>query len=49
MRIGQVAEATGVSTKALRFYESEGLLDELDPQGCPGDGVKRVQSLRPVG
>lgn len=28
MRIGQVAEATGVSTKALRFYEREGLLDE---------------------
>jgi DNA-binding transcriptional MerR regulator len=30
MRIGEVAEATGVSTKALRFYESEGLVAEPD-------------------
>lgn len=30
MRIGQVAEATGVSTKALRFYEREGLLAETE-------------------
>lgn len=28
MRIGQVAERTGVSTKALRFYEEQGLLPE---------------------
>lgn len=28
MRIGEVAQATGVSTKALRFYEAEGLLSE---------------------
>lgn len=26
MRIGEVASATGVSTKTLRFYEAEGLL-----------------------
>lgn len=30
MLIGEVAEATGVSTKALRFYEDEGLLHEPD-------------------
>lgn len=30
MRIGEVAEATGVSTKALRFYEAEGLVPEPD-------------------
>jgi DNA-binding transcriptional MerR regulator len=28
MRIGEVARATGVSTKTLRFYEAEGLLPE---------------------
>lgn len=30
MLIGQVADATGVSTKALRYYEREGLLHEPD-------------------
>ena len=30
MLIGEVAEVTGVSTKALRFYENEGLLHEPD-------------------
>lgn len=28
MRIGQLAERTGVSTKALRFYEEQGILPE---------------------
>ena len=30
MLIGELAEVTGVSTKALRFYENEGLLHEPD-------------------
>ena len=30
MLIGEVAEVTGVSTKALRFYEDEGLLHQPD-------------------
>lgn len=30
MLIGQVADATGVTAKTLRFYEAEGLLDEPD-------------------
>ena len=28
MRIGEVAQATGVTAKTLRFYEAEGLLHE---------------------
>jgi hypothetical protein len=28
MRIGQLAERTGVSVKALRFYEEQGILPE---------------------
>lgn len=28
MKIGQLAESAGVTTKAIRFYESIGLLDE---------------------
>ena len=30
MLIGELADATGVSTKTLRFYEGEGLLHEPD-------------------
>jgi DNA-binding transcriptional MerR regulator len=30
MRIGQVAEAVGMTTKALRYYERVGLLPEPD-------------------
>ena len=30
MLIGQVADATGMSTRTLRFYEAQGLLDEPD-------------------
>lgn len=33
MLIGEVADATGVSTKALRYYERQGLLDEPDRTG----------------
>jgi DNA-binding transcriptional MerR regulator len=33
MKIGALADSTGVSTKTLRFYESEGLLPE--PQRTP--------------
>jgi MerR family copper efflux transcriptional regulator len=28
MRIGEVADAAGLSTKALRYYEQAGLIDE---------------------
>ncbi|MEV8271640.1 MerR family DNA-binding transcriptional regulator, partial [Microbacterium oleivorans] len=30
MRIGEVAAASGVTTKALRFYEERGLLPQAD-------------------
>lgn len=30
MRIGELAEATGATTKTLRFYEAEGLLPPAD-------------------
>lgn len=30
MRIGEVAEATGTTTKTLRFYEDQGLLPAAD-------------------
>src|SRR5438128_1859984 len=30
MRIGEIAEQTGLSTKALRYYERVGLIDEPD-------------------
>ena len=33
MRIGEVAERAGLSTKALRYYEQAGLLDE--PERTP--------------
>ena len=35
MRIGEVAEATGVPTATIRFYERRGLLPEL-PRGPNG-------------
>ena len=56
MRIGELAQRTGVTTRALRFYESQGLLaarraangyreyDEEDLQL-----VKEIQTLRTVG
>jgi DNA-binding transcriptional MerR regulator len=50
VRIGELARATGVSTRALRFYEEQGLLDaERAPNGYRGygpDAVARVHSIR---
>ena len=51
MRIGEVAAATDVSTKTLRFYEAEGLLAEPNrtPAGYrdyPDDAVARVAFIR---
>ncbi|WP_454850139.1 heavy metal-responsive transcriptional regulator [Promicromonospora soli] len=47
MRIGEVADAAGTSTKTLRFYEEQGLLPEVGrtPAGYrdyPPDAVTRV-------
>ncbi len=51
MLIGEVAEATGVSTKTLRYYEDEGLLHE--PNRTSGgyrdyrpDVIDRVSFIR---
>lgn len=51
MRIGEIGDAVGVSTKALRFYESIGLLPE--PSRTPSgyrdyspDVIERVQFIR---
>ena len=38
MRIGELAERVGISTKAIRYYESLGLVDE--PERTPG-GYRR--------
>lgn len=51
MRIGEVGEAVGVSTKALRFYESVGLLPEpartaSGYRDYPPEVVERVQFIR---
>jgi DNA-binding transcriptional MerR regulator len=51
MRIGQLATATGVTAKTLRFYEAEGLLPEPDrtPAGYrdyPADATGRVAFIR---
>ena len=40
MRIGELAHATGVTTRTLRFYEAEGL---ISPQR---QGAARVYSVR---
>jgi DNA-binding transcriptional MerR regulator len=34
MRIGELAEASGTTTKALRFYEEAGLLPSPDRTGA---------------
>ena len=51
MRIGEIGDAAGVSTKALRFYESIGLLPE--PSRTPSgyrdyspDTIERVRFVR---
>jgi hypothetical protein len=46
LRIGQVAQRAGVSTRALRYYEEQGLLEpERTPSGqrvFPASAVARV-------
>ena len=57
MRIGELAERTGLSTKTLRYYESIGVLPEpaRTPSGYrdyPGDAqdvVRFVRSAQAVG
>lgn len=51
MRIGELGDRTGVSAKALRFYEAEGLLPEpaRTPSGYRDygpDAVERVDFIR---
>lgn len=51
MRIGQLADAAGVSAKTVRYYESEGLLHEPDrtPSGYrdyDADTVDRLAFIR---
>ncbi|AXH36352.1 MerR family transcriptional regulator [Humibacter sp. BT305] len=50
MRIGEVAERAGVSTRALRYYEEQGLLaSERTPSGqrtYPESAVEKVQLIQ---
>jgi DNA-binding transcriptional MerR regulator len=50
MRIGEVAQRAGVSTRALRYYEEQGLLaSERTPGGqrtYPGSAVERVRLIQ---
>jgi DNA-binding transcriptional MerR regulator len=50
MRIGDVAEGAGVSTRALRYYEEQGLLrPERTPSGqrsYPESAVERVRLIQ---
>ncbi|MCK9871036.1 MerR family transcriptional regulator [Nocardiopsis dassonvillei] len=50
MRIGELAERTGVSTRALRYYEQRGLLaSERAANGYreyPPEAVNRVHGIR---
>jgi DNA-binding transcriptional MerR regulator len=50
LRIGQVAQRAGVSTRALRYYEEQGLLEpERTPSGqrvFPASAVARVQLVQ---
>lgn len=50
MRIGELADAVGTSTKALRFYEEQGLLPEADRtfsgyRDYPQETVARVDFI----
>ena len=48
MRIGEIAERADISTKALRYYERVGLLDEPDrtPSGYRDYGEAVLDRLR---
>lgn len=51
MRIGQLADATGVTTRTLRYYESEGLLREPGRtlsgyRDYPAETVDRLAFIR---
>ena len=50
LRIGQVAQRAGVSTRALRYYEERGLLEpQRTPSGqrvYPASAVTRVQLIQ---
>lgn len=48
MRIGEIAERAGVSTKALRYYEQAGLLEapERTPSGYRDYGESALDRLR---
>ncbi|SCF19638.1 DNA-binding transcriptional regulator, MerR family [Micromonospora viridifaciens] len=47
MRIGEVAAAAGVSTRALRYYEEHGLLSaERSPSGQRHYGEDAVERVR---
>lgn len=50
MRIGDVAQRAGVSTRALRYYEEQGLLSpertSSDQRTYPDSAVERVQLIQ---
>lgn len=50
MRIGEVAKGAGVSVRALRYYEEQGLLvADRSPSGqrhYPGSAVERVKFIQ---
>lgn len=47
MKIGEVASAAGVSTRALRYYEEQGLLSaERSPAGQRRYDVSAVERVR---
>lgn len=51
MKIGELGDRCGVSTKTVRYYESIGLLDEPDRTASgyrtyAGDAVERLQFIR---